>query len=164
MFPESVWICCEVEVVLGGGHVVQHEIDELEIEVVAVGVESVGDLQTRGATMFVVGSICMVMRLRCSDLERGGTCIEEKVLVDQLGCDGHEAEELESVVVVQECVYVFGLHVGEVVGEQEEWRFLPAKVEEEWKEEVRKLMEPVRVVAWSEMSRSFDSFGCPRAC
>ena len=76
LVPRSVWICCEVEVVLGGGHVVQHEIDELEIEVVAVGVESVGDLQTRGATMFVVGSICMVMRLRCSDLERGGTCIE----------------------------------------------------------------------------------------
>ena len=34
--------------------------------------------------------------------------LEEKVLVDQ------------SVVVVQECVYVFGLHVEEVVGEREE--------------------------------------------
>ena len=62
--------------------------------------------------------------------------VEEKVLVHQLGYDGHEAEELESVELVQECVYVFGLHVEEVVGEREEWRFLPARVVEELKVEV----------------------------
>ena len=75
--------------------------------------------------------------------------MKEEVLVDQLGHDGHEAEELENVVVVQECVYVFGSHVEEVVGEREEWRFRPARVMEELKVEVRKL-ESVRIVAWPE--------------
>ena len=46
--------------------------------------------------------------------------MEEEVLVGQLGHDGREAEELGNVVVVQECVYVFSLHVEEVVGEREE--------------------------------------------
>ena len=78
--------------------------------------------------------------------------LEEKVLVDQ------------SVVVVQECVYVFGLHVEEVVGEREEWRFLPARVVEELKVEVRKLMESARIVAWPGLSKSIDSFGCQIAC
>ena len=75
--------------------------------------------------------------------------MKEEVLVDQLGHDGHEAEELENVVVVQECVYVFGSHVEEVVGEREERRFRPARVMEELKVEVRKL-ESVRIVAWPE--------------
>ena len=41
-------------------------------------------------------------------------------------------------MVLQECVYAFGSHVEEVVGEREQWRFRPARVAEELQVDVRK--------------------------